>query len=178
MWKTRERVHTHARREKYTRIKIDTRICATANFIFSNRDLRLPQASAPPSPPLPRDALQRRITFFLARVFFRPLAARVPLFTLVKTSSVASRRRSDISSVGSVRSDIFTRVFFCDDSSSSPCRTYLPRVFLRARRASRGDCPPRSLGIETRVESDSLSGHSRQTTHLHPTRTYICSERK
>lgn len=63
--------------QKYMHIKIDTRIRATANFIFSNRDLRLPQASAPspsvhppPTPSLSRDALQRRITFFSSREYF------------------------------------------------------------------------------------------------------------
>lgn len=42
---------TPTRAGRNTHVKIDTRICATANFIFSNRDLRLPQASAPPPPP-------------------------------------------------------------------------------------------------------------------------------
>lgn len=47
------------------------------------------------------------------------------------------------------------------------------RVFFFGLVWHRVGCPPRSSGIETRVESDSLSEHSRQTTHLHPTHTYI-----
>lgn len=167
---TRTHTHTYVRGEKCTHIKIDTRIRATANFIFSNRDLRLPQASASPfSPPPLRDALQRRITFFLARVFFRslvPLHPRENLLCRVPAPFWYFKRRKRKKRY--LYENVFLRLL-----PSRLRSTYLPRVFLRARLASRGGCPPRSLGIETRVESDSLSGHFRQTTRSHPTCTCI-----
>lgn len=140
------------------------------NFIFSNRDLRSPQASAPPSSACPE--MHCSGLLFSSREYFSP-----PLSSPSRFSSASRSWHSDISSVAPRKHKkryLYESVFFplfCGDSSSrfvpSPPSNFSPMFFFEHVWFRGGRSIPPRQGIETRVESDSLSGHSRQTTHSH-----------
>lgn len=166
-------------------VKIDTRMRHGTNFIFSNRDLRSPQASAPSSSACPE--MHCSGLLFSSREYFSPSLSHHRDFLPHPVHMLVFwyfERRAAL--VGSIRSDIFTRMFFflffasVSFSRPIPPSNFSPMFFFKHVWFRSGRSIPPRQGIGTRVESDSLSRHSRQTTTCIHTCTYshtrVCNE--